>query len=525
MLPTFVIGLREGLEAALIVSIVATFLRRNGRPDLLRWVFAGVLLAVVLCAGVGIGLKVLSQNLPQRQQEGLETIIGAVAVVMVTYMVVWMRRHSRDLKGQLEGAASVALAAGSGFALVLMAFLAVLREGFETAVFLLAAFNESDSGPSAGLGALLGVLLAVALGYAIYRGGVRINLSKFFRATGVVLVLVAAGLVVTAFHTAHEAGWINSGQQQVLDLTAVVRPGSVQASLLTGMLGIQERPTVIEVVAWLAYLIPVGLYVAWPPGKAVGRPLQRRIAISVAAIAAVTAVVCLAIAPSSPSDHPVTSFGPVSAQLLGRSASTATISSGLPGSVTDGAPNQTFSAKRSASELRDGLHTEVFTAQTTGSASRGLPAEMTLAEIAERNGGRLPLGANANDTSATEVPVSYLEQSEISWWVEPQTDRIIDIRAVASVQTVAGLSIGKTPIGSPARTTAEVDRNAALGAVAQAHAAIDAGNRRQALFTAAALLGAIVVVALGWLLWLQMTMRRESLSALVAPPEREYARD
>src|ERR1700712_761017 len=242
MLPTFVIGLREGLEASLIVGIVAAVLRQRGRLDLLRWVFAGVALAVLLCVGVGVALDVVSKDLPQRQQEGLETVVGAIAVCMVTYMVVWMRRHSRDLKGQLEGAAAGALASGSGKALVGMAFLAVLREGFETVVFLLAAFNEAANPASAGTGAVLGILLAVALGWGIYRGGVHLNLGKFFRVTGLVLVLVAAGLVITALHTAHEAGWLNAGQQGTVDLSAVVRPGSVQASLLTGMLGIQSRP-------------------------------------------------------------------------------------------------------------------------------------------------------------------------------------------------------------------------------------------------------------------------------------------
>ena len=231
MLPTFVIGLREGLEASLIVGIIAAFLVKQGRRDVLRWVFVGVGAGVLLCTGVGVLLRVISQSLPQRQQEGLETVIGAIAVLTVTYMVVWMKRHSRDLKGQLEGATTSALAVGSGFALVAMAFLAVMREGFETVVFLLAAFNESSSGALAGLGALLGILAAVALGYGIYHGGVRLNLSRFFRATGLVLVLVAGGLVVNALHTAHEAGWLNVGQQATLDLSAVVRPGSVQASV------------------------------------------------------------------------------------------------------------------------------------------------------------------------------------------------------------------------------------------------------------------------------------------------------
>src|ERR1700710_410774 len=160
MLPTFVIGLREGLEASLIVGIVAAFLKQRGRSDLLRWVLAGITAAVLLCVGAGVALEIVSRDLPQRQQEGLETVIGAVAVAMVTYMVIWMRRHSRDLKGQLEGVAGSALAQNSARALVAMAFLAVLREGLETAVFLLAAFQASGNGLTAGLGALLGVLVA-----------------------------------------------------------------------------------------------------------------------------------------------------------------------------------------------------------------------------------------------------------------------------------------------------------------------------------------------------------------------------
>src|SRR5690242_18830858 len=144
MLPTFVIGLREGLEAALIVGIIAAFLRKQGRRDLLKTVFLGVGAAVLLCLAAGIALDVYSKNLRQRQQEGLETVIGALAVGMVTYMVVWMRRNSRELKGQLEELAADALggASGAGRAMIVMAFLAVLREGFETVVFLLAAFNE-----------------------------------------------------------------------------------------------------------------------------------------------------------------------------------------------------------------------------------------------------------------------------------------------------------------------------------------------------------------------------------------------
>ncbi|MCU1651768.1 MAG: high-affinity iron transporter [Pseudonocardiales bacterium] len=266
MLPTFVIGLREGLEASLIVGIVAGFLGRQGRRDALRQVWLGVVAAVLICIVVGVVLEIISADLPQAEQEGLETVIGLFAVAMVTYMVMWMRKHSRDLKGELEGQAGAALARGSATALVVMAFLAVLREGFETAVFLLAAFQASTSPVLAGSGALIGVVLAVVLGYGIYKGGVRLNLSKFFRITGVVLVVVAAGLVMTAFHTAHEAGWVNFGQQRVADLSWLVLPGTPVSSLVTGVLGIQPYPVLIEVVAWFVYLVPLMVYLLWPQG-------------------------------------------------------------------------------------------------------------------------------------------------------------------------------------------------------------------------------------------------------------------
>jgi high-affinity iron transporter len=267
VLPTFVIGLREGLEAALIVGIIAAFLAQQGRRDALRQVWLGTAAAIAICIAVGIGLQVLSSDLPQRQQEGLETVVGLLAVSMVTYMIIFMRRHAKGLKGDLEGAAASALATGSGRALVVMAFLAVLREGFETAVFLLATFDASGNAALSWGGAVIGIVLAAAIGYGIYRGGVRLNLSRFFRATGLILVLVAAGLLMTAVHTANEAGWLNAGQTQAFDLSWLVRPGTPVSSLFTGVLGIQPYPVWVEVAAWLAYLVPMAIIVAWPTGR------------------------------------------------------------------------------------------------------------------------------------------------------------------------------------------------------------------------------------------------------------------
>jgi len=273
VLPTFVIGLREGLEASLIVGIVAAFMMRNGRRREMWALWTGVGFAVTLCLAVGIALRIAERNLPQRQQEGLETVIGLIAVVFVTGMILWMRGHARELKGDLEASAAAALATGSAWALVLMAFLAVLREGFETAVFLLAIQQSSTNTTSSMTGAVLGIVIAVAIGYGIYRGGVRINMARFFKLTGTVLVLVAAGLLATAAHTAHEAGWLNALQGQALDLQWLVHPGSVRAALLTGMFGLQPRPVWAESVVWLAYAIPM-LFIVTVPARAAAKPEQ-----------------------------------------------------------------------------------------------------------------------------------------------------------------------------------------------------------------------------------------------------------
>jgi high-affinity iron transporter len=268
VLPTFVIGLREGLEASLIVGIVAAFLGQQGKSRELRQVWIGTALAVSICVAVGVVLDIVSSELPQKQQEGLETIVGAIAVVMVSYMVIWMRNHAQDLRGDLEAAAASALAAGSSRALVLMAFLAVLREGFETVVFLLATFNASHDMAASAAGAVLGILVAVILGYGIYRGGVHINMGRFFRITGIVLVVIAAGLVMTAIHTANEAGWLSVGQQQAMDLSWLVRPGTPVESLVSGVLGIQPYPVWIELIGWIAYLIPMLAFVLLPRRRA-----------------------------------------------------------------------------------------------------------------------------------------------------------------------------------------------------------------------------------------------------------------
>jgi len=276
VLATFVIGLREGLEASLIVGIIAAFLAQRGERRALRPMWLGVGVAVGLCAAVAVVLYGVGQSLPFREREMLEGVLALVAVAGVTYMIVWMRRHAYGLKRTLESEAESALLTGSVAALVAMAFLAVLREGLETAIFMLAAFQGSTDPAATGTGAVLGVGVAVGLGYAMYRGAVRIDMARFFRATGLVLVLVAAGLLASAVHEFAEAGLVTALQGRALDLSWLVVPGSVQASLLTGLLGFQPSPTVAEIAIWLAYAVPMTIYVLRPAGARSTRPATSR---------------------------------------------------------------------------------------------------------------------------------------------------------------------------------------------------------------------------------------------------------
>jgi high-affinity iron transporter len=493
VLPTFVIGLREGLEASLIVGIIAAFLRRNASPSGLRRMWLGVLAAVALCVAAGVGLEVVSSELPQRQQEGLETVIAVAAVCMVTYMIVWMKRHSRDLKGSLESAAGSALAQHSALALVAMAFLAVLREGLETVVFLLAAFDASGAVGSAALGGALGILVAVGLGYAVYRGGVRLNLSRFFRATGVVLALVAAGLVVSALHTAHEAGWIDVGQDRTFSLHWLAAPGSIRASLLTGVLGVQPDPVLIEVVAWLAYAVPVVAIVCWPPGRALSRRSVSRASIAGAAALLAAATGLAVAAPAQPAagagEAQAVALqrswtpGPAAAAVQAKSASRATeadatvdVRSVTPSRVVVrwgsavGDPDVTLRYR--GEERLGGVVTRVYSGDSTarggasGSPSRsGWARTLTSAQVSSAMNGRLPLGL----APATSAPMRVLYTSFTGHrvFVEPRSESIVDARSerrtVAALTAPTGESVS---LGLVARDAQAVPQEAVSAAAA-----------------------------------------------------------
>ena len=261
MLIAFLIMLREGIEAALIVGIVAGFLKQSGHSRLMPKVWLGVALAALMCLGIGYGIHSATGEIPQKEQEFVVGVIGLVAVAMLTYMILWMKKAARSMKQQLQDSVQTALnrGDGQGWALVGMAFLAVAREGLESVFFLLAVFQQSPTW-SMPVGAVLGLLAAVVIGALIYQGGMRLNLAKFFRWTGAFLIVVAAGLVAGSLRALHEAGVWNHLQEVVFDSSKYLHEDSPLGVLLGGFFGYTDHPTQGEVLAWLLYLVPVMIW-------------------------------------------------------------------------------------------------------------------------------------------------------------------------------------------------------------------------------------------------------------------------
>ncbi|MBJ9977660.1 FTR1 family protein [Pseudomonas sp. S75] len=265
MLVPFLIMLREGIEAALIVGIIASYLRQTGRGQWMPAVWIGVFLAVALSLLVGAGLEVMSREFPQKQQELFEAIVGLAAVVMLSAMVLWMRKMARSIKHDLHASLEAALAGSrhQAWALIGMVFFAVAREGLETVFFLLAVFQQS-SGAAAPLGALLGLVAAVLVGLALYSGSLRLNLGQFFRWTGLFILVVAAGILANAVQALHEAGVWNLLQGVVFDTSHVLPADGPTGSVLAGMFGYQDTPTVSTLGAYLLYLTAALVLFFWP---------------------------------------------------------------------------------------------------------------------------------------------------------------------------------------------------------------------------------------------------------------------
>ncbi len=260
MFANYLIGLREGLEASLVVVILVAYLVKSGRARLLPHIWAGVAAAVGLSLGFGALLTFGPRGLTFEAQEAIGGTLSIVAVGFVTWMIFWMARSARTLSGSLRGHVDSAIEAGRA-SLVIVAMLAVGREGLETALFLWAATQaaarESASTSAPLVGASLGLATAVLLGVLVYRGAVRLNLSAFFAWTGGLLVLVAGGVLAYGIHDLQEAGLVPGLTNLAFDVSHVIEPSSALGTLLKGTLNFSPTMTQLEVTTWLAYVLPV----------------------------------------------------------------------------------------------------------------------------------------------------------------------------------------------------------------------------------------------------------------------------
>ena len=260
MIANFLIGLREGLEAALVVVILVAYLVKTGRRDLLPAVWTGVALAAGISLGFGALLTFGPSGLDDDTQEAIGGVLSVVAVGFVTWMIFWMARSARTLSTELKSAVDRAALAGRA-SLVGVAMLAVGREGLETALFLWANTQAAARGTRSDAlpltGALLGLLVAVGIAAGSYRGALRINLSKFFAWTGGFLVVVAAGVLAYGVHDLQEGGLLPEANALAFDVSRQIPPTSVAGTLLKGVFNFSPRTTVLEAVVWVAYVAVV----------------------------------------------------------------------------------------------------------------------------------------------------------------------------------------------------------------------------------------------------------------------------
>jgi len=256
MLANYLIGLREGLEAALVVCILVAYLVKTDRRDLLPRIWVGVAIAVSISVAFGALLTYGPKGLSFEAQEIIGGTLSIIAVAFVTWMIFWMSRTARSLKGELEARLDLAAGAGAG-ALVLVAMLAVGREGLETALFLWAAAQATGSTSQPLLGALLGLGSAVVLGVLIYRGAVKLDLGKFFTWTGGFLVLVAAGVLAYGIHDLQEGGVLPGVNSLAFDFSARIPPSSWYATVLRGTINFTPATTWLQAIVWTLYVVPV----------------------------------------------------------------------------------------------------------------------------------------------------------------------------------------------------------------------------------------------------------------------------
>lgn len=266
MLGNALIGLREGLEASLVVAILVAFLVKTDRRRELPRVWLGVGIAIAVSIGVTLALTLAQQALTFEAQEALGGSLSIIAVGFVTWMIFWMRSHGRALSKELEGKLDSAIRMGP-LAVVVVAALAVGREGLETAVFFFAAAQAAGQTTGPLIGFLIGIVVAIVLAYLIYRGALRINLSRFFTVTGFLLIFVAAGILAYGVHDLQEAAILPGLNTIAFDVSAAVPADSWYGTLLKGIFNFSPRTTVLEAIVWVVYVAVVLTLFLRPDGR------------------------------------------------------------------------------------------------------------------------------------------------------------------------------------------------------------------------------------------------------------------
>lgn len=252
MFQNFLIGLREGLEAALIVGMLLAYVRKTSRTHLVPKIWAGVAFAVLVSLGFGAFLTFGPNGLTFEAQEAIGGSLSIIAVGFVTWMIFWMARNSKNLSRELGG--KLDQVQESTWGVVLLAALSVGREGLETALFLWAASQSTGAGSMALLGAMLGIALAVVLAWLLMRGALRLNLSTFFTWTGAFLIFVAAGVLAYGIHGLQEAGILPGLHHLAFDISATIPPSSIVGTLLKGIFNFSPATTWLEAIVWCLYV-------------------------------------------------------------------------------------------------------------------------------------------------------------------------------------------------------------------------------------------------------------------------------
>ncbi len=255
MLANYLIGLREGLEASLVIGILLAYLVRTERRDLVPSLWLGVGVAVAASLGFGALLTFGPSTLSFEAQEAIGGSLSILAVGLITWMIFWMARMARHLRAELHGRLDRAMAAG-GRAVTLVALLAVGREGLETALFLWAGAQAAGTGLSPLVGAALGLATAIVLGAAFYRGALRLDLRVFFTWTGLFLIVVSGGVLAYGIHDLQEAGILPGLQTLAFDVSAAVPADSWYGTLLKGIFNFSPATTWLEALAWVGYVVP-----------------------------------------------------------------------------------------------------------------------------------------------------------------------------------------------------------------------------------------------------------------------------